>query len=151
MRGCRIQQRATQWQREAGLLPPEPEVLTYLTTKAEPVSEPALMATVQGDPEAFMTLNLSRNLDQGMNPAYQLRDGFQTQSCMKSDFIWDQQEVNIAVQCSHQHVSSACACAHHKACILSIAPCVLVPFCQNWCVCQCLAEVYMPVVNGHIV
>ena len=82
-------------------------MLTYLTTKAEPVSEPALMATVQGDPEAFMTLNLSRNLDQGMNPAYQLRDGFQTQSCMKSDFIWDQQEVkllsNAAINMSQVH------------------------------------------------
>lgn len=60
------------------------------------------MATVHGDPEAFMTLNLSRNLDQGMNPAYQLRDGFQTQSCMKSDFIWDQDEVSCSVQCNIQ-------------------------------------------------
>ena len=51
------------------------------------------MSTVQGDPEAFMTLNLSRNLNQGANPAYQLRDGFQTQSCMKADFTWDQEEV----------------------------------------------------------
>ncbi len=134
--GFRIQQRATQWQREAGLLPPEPEVLTYLTTKAEPVSEPALMATVQGYPEAFMTLNLSRNLDQGMNPAYQLRDGFQTQSCMKSDFIWDQQEVNIAVRCSHQCLSCACACAHHKACILIILPCACAVLSETWvCVC----------------
>ena len=93
---CRIQLRATQWQREAGLLPPEPQVLLYQTSQAEPLPEPALMATVQGDPEAFMTLNLSRNLDQGMNPAYLLRDGFQTQSCMKADFVWDQDEVRYA-------------------------------------------------------
>ncbi len=135
--GFRIQQRATQWQREAGLLPPVPEVLTYLTTKAEPVSEPALMATVQGDPEAFMTLNLSRNLDQGMNPAYQLRDGFQTQTCMKSDFIWDQQEVNTAVQRNHQWFSCACTCAHHKACNLIIMPCACAVQAGTWvCVCQ---------------
>ena len=51
------------------------------------------MSTVQGDPEAFMTLNLSRNLGQSMNPGYQLRDGFEQESCMKSDFIWDQDEV----------------------------------------------------------
>lgn len=106
--GYRIQQRAAQWQREAGLLPPEPEVLTYLTLKAEPVPEPALMSTVHGDPEAFMTLNLSRNLDQGMNPAYQMRDGFQTQSCMKADFVWDQEEVNShlvhqALRSMHNH------------------------------------------------
>lgn len=54
------------------------------------------MSTVHGDPEAFMTLNLSRNLNQGANPAYQLRDGFQTQSCMKADFTWDQEEVSCA-------------------------------------------------------
>ena len=54
------------------------------------------MSTVQGDPEAFMTLNLSRNLNSGANPAYQLRDGFQTQSCMKADFNWDQEEVGCA-------------------------------------------------------
>lgn len=88
-----MQQRAMQWQREAGLLPPEPQDVVYQTMKAEPVPEPRLMATVQGDPEAFMTLNLSRNLCQSMNPGYQLRDGFQQESCMKSDFIWDQDEV----------------------------------------------------------
>ena len=75
------------------MLPPVPEVLTYQSAKAEPLPEPSLMATVQGDPEAYMTLNLSRNLDQGVNPAYQLRDGFQTQSCMKADFTWDTAEV----------------------------------------------------------
>ena len=93
---CRIQARAEEWQRAAGLLPPEPQLLTYQATKPEPVPEPALMSTVQGDPEAFMTLNLSRNLNQGTNPAYQLRDGFQIQSCMKADFNWDQEEVSFA-------------------------------------------------------
>lgn len=88
-----MQQRAMQWQREAGLLPPEPQDVVYQTMKAEPVPEPRLVATVQGDAEAFMTLNLSRNLCQSMNPGYQLRDGFQQESCMKSDFIWDQDEV----------------------------------------------------------
>lgn len=65
-----------------------------------PVSEPALMSTVHGDPEAFMTLNLSRNLNQGANPAYQLRDGFQTQSCMKADYNWDQDEVPSSGSCT---------------------------------------------------
>ena len=92
----RIQARAEEWQRAAGLLPPEPQLLTNQTAKPEPVSEPTLMSTVHGDPEAFMTLNLSRNLNSGANPAYQLRDGFQTQSCMKADFNWDQQEVSCA-------------------------------------------------------
>ena len=101
---CRIQARAEEWQRAAGLLPPEPQVLTFQATKAEPVPEPALMSTVHGDPEAFMTLNLSRNLNQGANPAYQLRDGFQTQSCMKADFNWDQEEVPcvfLTIACSN--------------------------------------------------
>ncbi|KAL3142284.1 hypothetical protein ABBQ38_002627 [Trebouxia sp. C0009 RCD-2024] len=91
----RIQARAEEWQRAAGLLPPEPKLCSYQATKPEPVPEPALMSTVHGDPEAFMTLNLSRNLNQGANPAYQLRDGFQTQSCMKADFNWDQEEIDF--------------------------------------------------------
>lgn len=92
----RIQAKAEEWQRAAGLLPPEPQTFTYQATKSEPVPEPALMSTVQGDPEASMTLNLSRNLNSGANPAYHLRDGFQTQSCMKADFNWDQEEVGCA-------------------------------------------------------
>lgn len=103
---CRMQQRAEQWQREAGLLPPEPQSIVYQSMKAEPVSEPRLLSTVQGDPEAFMTLNLSRNLGQSMNPGYQLRDGFQQESCMKSDFVWDQDEV---LRADHIH---KCASIH---------------------------------------
>ena len=101
----RIQARAEEWQRAAGLLPPEPQLLTYQTVRPEPVSEPALMSTVQGDPEAFMTLNLSRNLNSGANPAYQLQDGFQTQSCMKADFNWDQEDVSCAAS---QVVAGVC-------------------------------------------
>ena len=112
----RIQARAEEWQRAAGLLPPEPQLLTYHTAKPEPVSEPALMSTVQGDPEAFMTLNLSRNLNSGANPAYQLRDGFQTHSCMKADFIWDQEEVSragfwvVALMCLQDERNAVCCC-----------------------------------------
>lgn len=109
----RMQQRATQWQREAGLLPLEPQVTVYQTMKAEPVAEPRLMSTVQGDPDAFMTLNLSRNLGQSMNPGYQLRDGFQQESCMKSDFIWDQDEVcySLTALSAYQQCTEYCSLA----------------------------------------
>ena len=40
-----------------------------------------------------------RNMWGAANPGYQLRDGFQLQSVMKQDYVWDQAEVSPGFGC----------------------------------------------------
>ncbi|KAK9810013.1 hypothetical protein WJX72_003338 [[Myrmecia] bisecta] len=81
-------------QEEAGLIHPRPPTPPR-PRETGPIGTPELIATMASNPNEAMNLNLSRNLWVSANPGYTFRDAAQLTSVMKTDYVWDEEEIDF--------------------------------------------------------
>jgi len=56
---------------------------------------PAHLEAIRADPDAMTQLALSRSQWSSCNPGYIVRDGGALTSTMKTDFVWDEDEIEF--------------------------------------------------------
>ncbi|PNH09616.1 hypothetical protein TSOC_003743 [Tetrabaena socialis] len=73
--------------------PPTPQ--TKHKTLLETVGIPEHVTTLKHDPEAALSLSISKHQQAASNPGYIVRDGPRMASVMKKDYIWDEEEIQL--------------------------------------------------------